>query len=69
MGRKGHWRIVGYDGAGEAIRARSGPRVEREREVRLRDRPHKDALRNMLSRDERRNEDRIVRDVLGVSVR
>lgn len=69
MGRKGHWRIVGYDGAGEAIRARSGPRLEQERRERTVDKPHKDALRNMLSREERRDEDRIVRDVLGVSVR
>lgn len=68
MGRKGHWRIVGYDGAGQAIRARSGPRVERERPERT-DRPHRDALRDMMSRDERRNEDRAIRDLTGVPVR
>jgi hypothetical protein len=69
MAKKGHWRIVGYDGAGSPIRARIGARVERERLVRE-DAPHRTALLRTMSRNaEHKAQDRRIRDVLGVNVR
>jgi len=64
MGRKGHWRIVGYDGAGEPIRSRTGRFDVRER-AEVTDLPHRKALRAMLDRDERTEQDRFIRDLTG----
>ena len=64
MGRKGHWRIVGYDGAGVPIRGRTGRFDVRER-AEVTDRSHRKALRAMFDRDERTEQDRLIRDLTG----
>lgn len=67
---RGHWRIVGYDGAGAPMRARVGRfRAEPVAERTLSDRPHREALRALFERHERDTEDRDIRAALGVTVR
>lgn len=67
---KGHWRIVGYDGAGAPMRARVGRfRKEATIERTVTDRPHREALRALFERHEHDSEDKAIRAALGVTVR
>lgn len=67
MGKRGRWRVKAYDGAGQPIlmRAAHAEAVEPDREAVH----HRSALRRMLARDEQTEQNRVVRSVLGLSIR